>query len=84
MLKSDLRVNKDVKEPAKISKLDRGRILLRDLEIGKEIGEGAQGTVYHAKWNGMDVAFKKVRLLGTSRDELSRELSVWQYETHCI
>ncbi|XP_061345911.1 probable serine/threonine-protein kinase SIS8 isoform X2 [Gastrolobium bilobum] len=35
-------------------------ILWEDLTIGEQIGQGSCGTVYHALWNGSDVAVKVI------------------------
>ncbi|KAH0969468.1 hypothetical protein GBA52_028649 [Prunus armeniaca] len=40
-------------------KLQKWEILWEDLQIGERIGIGSYGEVYHADWNGTEVAVKK-------------------------
>lgn len=51
-------------------------------ELKDEIGRGAQGKAYKAKWKVTDVVFKKLsiekRMDPQERQEFLRELQVWR------
>ncbi|KAG8648163.1 hypothetical protein MANES_09G157600v8 [Manihot esculenta] len=52
-----------------------------DLVIGERIGLGSYGEVYHADWNGTEVAVKKFLdqdLLGAALAEFKREVRIMQ------
>jgi len=44
-------------------------IPIEDIEIVKRIGEGANGTVYLARWRGTEVAIKSLKLSENSEEE---------------
>merc|ERR1711981_1255300 len=48
--------------------------VLKDVEIGKVIGEGAFGEVYKAKWNNIDVALKSTK--GEDLQDFQNELQI--------
>jgi len=53
-------------------------IPIEDIEIVKRIGEGANGVVYHAKWNNTDVAVKSLKFFNELEDdgEFEREAAL--------
>ncbi|XP_022744697.1 serine/threonine-protein kinase EDR1-like [Durio zibethinus] len=56
-----------------------------DLDIGERIGLGSYGEVYHADWNGTEVAVKKFLdqdFLGAALAEFKREVRIMQTLRH--
>ena len=45
-----------------MSAFNKERIVYKELEIGKTLGEGAYATVYEGVWRGEKVAIKKIKL----------------------
>lgn len=56
-------------------------VKLKDLSNFEKVGEGSQGVVYRAKWQGNTVIYKQMKLVysGDDREEFMREFNVWQY-----
>lgn len=58
-------------------------IQMKELSNLERIGEGSQGIVYKAQWNGRMVIYKQMRLLtrneGDEKKNFEMELAVWQY-----
>ncbi len=57
----------------------------KDIEFGKEIGSGAFGNVYKARWKGSDVAVKKLfmrNISAQSQKEFTHETKIWKMLTH--
>ncbi|KAL2491818.1 Serine/threonine-protein kinase EDR1 [Abeliophyllum distichum] len=60
-------------------------ILWEDLVIGERIGLGSYGEVYHADWNGIEVAVKKFLdqdFSGAALDEFKREVLIMRNLRH--
>ncbi|KAK9160983.1 hypothetical protein Syun_007324 [Stephania yunnanensis] len=60
-------------------------ILWEDLVIGERIGLGSYGEVYHADWNGTEVAVKKFLdqdFYGDALDEFRREVRIMRRLRH--
>ncbi|KAG8391010.1 hypothetical protein BUALT_Bualt01G0143500 [Buddleja alternifolia] len=60
-------------------------ILWEDLVIGERIGLGSYGEVYHADWNGTEVAVKKFLdqdFSGAALDEFKREVRIMRRLRH--
>lgn len=53
--------------------------IIKDILIGKKLGEGNFGEVYHGLWNGTDVALKKINI---GEDEALQQEAVML--TYCI
>ncbi|KAE8684993.1 hypothetical protein F3Y22_tig00111105pilonHSYRG00910 [Hibiscus syriacus] len=56
-----------------------------DLDIGERIGLGSYGEVYHADWNGTEVAVKKFLdqdFSGAALDEFKREVRIMRRMRH--
>lgn len=57
-------------------------ISLNELQFGKVIGRGGFGIVHRGKWNGQEVALKKIPLppgIDASSLPTSNEISVLKY-----
>lgn len=53
---------------------------MKDLSKLEKIGEGGQGIVFRAEWQGHTVIYKQMKLTkGDERKDFEREFSVWQY-----
>ncbi len=55
------------------------------ITLGKKIGEGGFGAVFLGKWNGQDVAVKKLlskSLTEKSKEEFKRETKIWSKLRH--
>ncbi|KAK9732778.1 hypothetical protein RND81_04G021300 [Saponaria officinalis] len=60
-------------------------ILWEDLDIGERIGLGSYGEVYHADWNGTEVAVKKFLdqdFSGAALEEFKREVRIMRRLRH--
>ena len=53
-----------------------------EIEYGKELGKGATGVVYRGKWNGKDVAVKKLNPEVVDVKEFRTELAVMSILDH--
>lgn len=63
----------------------RSLIPFKDLSKLEKIGEGLQGIVYKAEWNGQVIVYKQMKLLDTKVGEekahFERQFNVWQYDS---
>ncbi|KAL8553756.1 hypothetical protein ACS0TY_002154 [Phlomoides rotata] len=60
-------------------------IVWEDLDLGERIGLGSYGEVYHADWNGTEVAVKKFLdqdFSGAALDEFKREVRIMRRLRH--
>lgn len=59
----------------------RSIIKITDLSNLEKVGEGAQGIVYRAEWQGNTVIYKQMKLAKNNeeRKDFIREFNVWQY-----
>ncbi|KAL7126354.1 hypothetical protein ABFS83_14G180600 [Erythranthe nasuta] len=60
-------------------------IIWEDLDLGERIGLGSYGEVYHADWNGTEVAVKKFLdqdFSGAALDEFKREVRIMRRLRH--
>lgn len=54
---------------------------LKLIEFGEVIGRGSFSEVHKGKWNGKEVALKKIRIPPGSNIDVSKEISVLRYES---
>ncbi|KAG2389236.1 hypothetical protein C9374_014636 [Naegleria lovaniensis] len=58
-------------------------IKIEEIEIVKKIGEGTNGTVYHAKWKDNDVALKTIKFDDVAdQEEFEREIALLSSVQH--
>ena len=66
---------RDLKTVSLRAKAEQWLLKPEEVSVGKRMGQGAGGVIYHAKWRGLDVVAKMLRPEGERDGNINREVA---------